>query len=118
MTTRYFTIGDTLVSYFAELYRPGDVPVALDVGDTVLFHMVARTTGLVKVDRAAARIVFAGSALLPAWVAYDWLALDVDTAGEYAAWFIRVSSALSEEHFPAQSIISPSNIIIFRPNGD
>jgi hypothetical protein len=112
MITRSFTIGDRLVSLLANLYRPGGSPVVLGPAETVVFRMLS-AAGIVKVADQAAVIITRGSAATntPAQVRYDWAAADVDTAGVYTAWFIRVSGG-ETEHFPPQDPDSPEFEIV------
>jgi hypothetical protein len=111
--TREFTVGDTLTSLYAKLYRPNGDPVVLGAAETVAFRMIS-TAGAVKINDQAATIVSRGSSTTnaPAEVRYDWLAADVDTAGEYVAWFIRTSAG-NTEHFPPQDPDDPEFTITF-----
>lgn len=113
--TREFTVGDRLVSLYANLFEPSGTPIVLGAAETVAFRMIDSTSAAVKVDNQAATIVTRGVAATntPAQVRYDWGAGDVDTAGTYAAWFIRTSAG-STEHFPCQDHSDPQFIIIFR----
>ena len=117
MITREFTLGDTAVSVYAKLYRPsssGPSPVVLGVADTVAFRMID-SAGAAKVSDAAATVVDVGSSTTgeAAEVRYDWAAGDVDTAGDYVAWFI-VTSAGATEHFPSQDRDDPEFKIVIR----
>jgi hypothetical protein len=114
MYTRSFHVGDRLISVLADLYNPDGSPVVLGVAETVTFRMVLISDGSVKVNNAAATVVTAGSLATrtPAQVRYDWAVGDVDTAGEYSAWFIRTSAG-STEHFPIQDHSDPQFKIIF-----
>ena len=115
MITREFTLGDTLVSLSAKLWRNHDEAVVLGAAETVTFRMVNTSTGAVKIAGEAAAIVSRGATATntPAEVRYDWAAADVDTAGEYAGWFIRTSGG-ETEHFPSQDPDSPELKIIIR----
>lgn len=115
MITRSFHVGDRLVSLLADLYDPSGSPVVLGAAETVAFRMIDTTSAAVKVNNSAATVVSRGSATTgaPAQVRYDWAAADVDTAGEYAAWFIRTSAG-STEHFPIQDHSDPEFKIIFK----
>jgi hypothetical protein len=112
--TREFTVGDQLTSLLAKLYKPSGEPIVLGAGETVTFRMVS-TAGVVKIAGDPATIVSRGSLSTgtPAEVRYDWAAGDVDTAGFYAAWFIRTSAG-ETEHFPTQDIPSPEFEIVFK----
>jgi hypothetical protein len=115
MITRSFHVGDRLVSLLADLYEAdGRTPIVLGAAETVAFRMVLISDGTVKVNNSAAAVVSRGDALTltPAQVRYDWAAADVDTAGEYAAWFIRTSAGQTE-HFPIQDHADPQFTIIF-----
>jgi hypothetical protein len=114
MITRSFHVGDRLVSLLADLYEPDLSPIVLGAAETVVFRMVLVSDGTVKVNNSAATVVSLGSAttLTPAQVRYDWAAADVDTAGEYAGWFIRTSAG-STEHFPVQDHSDPQLRIVF-----
>jgi hypothetical protein len=115
MITREFTLGDRLTSLLAKLYSPGGSPVVLGVAETVAFRMILTSSGAVKVADAACTIVSRGSTATntPAQVRYDWAAADVNTAGEYTAWFIRTSAG-ETEHFPPQDPDSPEFQVIIR----
>ena len=112
-TTRYFTVGDRLISLLADLYDARGLPITLGVAETVVFRMISVSTGVVKVDNQAATIVTRGDGVIPAQVQYDWVAADVDTAGSYAGWFIRQSGGQTE-HFPTQDHGQPQFRIVFR----
>jgi hypothetical protein len=114
MITRSFHVGDRLVSLLADLYELDGTPIVLGAAETVVFRMVLTSDGTAKVDNSAATVVSVGSAttLTPAQVRYDWAAADVDTAGEYSAWFIRTSAGQTE-HFPVQDYTDPQFKIIF-----
>ena len=111
---REFTVGDRLTSLAARLYRPGPTPVVLDAAETVVFRMVA-SNGTVKVNDAPAVVVSRGDSSTghAAEVRYDWGVGDVNTAGEYHAWFIRQLTG-DTEHFPTQDPGDPEFVIIFR----
>lgn len=94
LQTRAFTKGDTLVSIYAQLVDADGNPVDL-TGNTITFRMVD-SAGAVTVA-AAAVIVTA----LTGHVRYDWATADVDTVGDFSAWFIRTSGG-ETEHFPGQ----------------
>ena len=115
MITREFSVGDRLTSLYADLYRPDGAPVVLEAADTVTFRMILVSDGTVKVNNQAATVVTVGSATTktPAQVRYDWAAADVDTAGTYAAWFIRTSGGVTE-HYPSHDHSDPDFQIIFR----
>lgn len=118
MITRSFHVGDRLTSLLADLYEPDQSPVVLGAADTVAFRMVLISDGSVKVNNSAATVVDVGSATAgaPAQVRYDWAGADVDTAGEYAGWFIRTAAG-STGHFPVQSYGDPQFKIIFYADG-
>lgn len=113
MITRSFHVGDRLVSLLADLYEPDNSPVVLGVAETVVFRMVRISDASVKVNNSAATVVTVGSTSIPAQVRYDWAAADVDTAGEYAGWFIRTSAGQTE-HFPIQDHGDPQFKIVFK----
>lgn len=94
MDTRRFTKGDLLRIPRATLQDADGVAVNLTT-QTVKFRMVNAQTGAVKINDVAATI---DSASL-GQVSYMWVASDVNTAGVYFAWFIRVDG-LNTEHFP------------------
>lgn len=79
----------------AQLKTPAGEEVDV-TGNSLAFRMVHTITGTIKVNNAAASATSATEGL----VQYDWTSADVDTAGEYWAWFIRTSGAATE-HFPA-----------------
>lgn len=115
MITRTFTVGDRLVSLLANLYEPSGDIIVLGAAETVACRLVNISTGAVKVNNAACTIVSRGSAATntPAQVRYDWAAADVDTAAEYAAWFIRTSAGQTE-HFPSsQNHDDPEFKVVF-----
>jgi len=114
MQEREFTVGDRLNSLSAYLYRPNGDPVVLGALDTVTFRMTT-LAGVVKINNQAAVVVSLGSVATnsPAQVRYDWASADVDTAGTYAAWFIRTASGQTE-HFPNQDYDAPEFQIVFR----
>jgi hypothetical protein len=116
MNVREFTVGDRLVSLKGKLWHPSGLPVVLGVAETVSFRMVLSSSGAVKVDDQACAIVSLGllSTSTPAEVRYDWAAADVDTAGTYTGWFIRVSGG-ETEHFPHQPLDPAEFQIIIRP---
>ncbi len=111
---REFHVGDTARSLVAELFEPDGTPIVLGAAETVAFRMVKISDSSVKVNNQVAVIVSRGATatLTPAQVRYDWAAGDVDTAGEYAGWFIRTSAGATE-HFPVQDIDDPEFKIVF-----
>ena len=115
LTTREFTVGDTLVPLKAKLFRPGGAPVVLDATDVVTFRMVS-TAGVAKISNGEVTVLDRGSLATktPAEVQYDWDVWDVDTPGEYVAWFVRTSWDNKPEHFPVQDPDNPEFIVIFR----
>ena len=115
MVVREYTVGDRLISLTANLYKPSGDPLVLAATDTVAFRMILISDGSVKVANQAATVVSVGSAATktPAQVRYDWAAADVDTAGEYAGWFIRTSLAGTTEHFPSHDHADAEFKIVF-----
>ena len=99
---RKFTKGDVQVSVFAELFKADGTPLDLTAiaGATVKFRMVSNADGSVKVNNQVAAAVSNGGATTPAQVRYDWATADVDTVGEYWAWFIVTDSGNKTQHFP------------------
>lgn len=91
---RSFSKGDRIRVPFGQLLNPDGTPINL-TGQTVAFRMVDGT-GAVKINNAAAVLVDATVGK----IRYDWAEADVDTPGQYWAWFIRTSGGLTE-HFPA-----------------
>lgn len=97
IATIEITKGDRLRGPSATL-RDADTKAAIDLtGDTVAFRMVDKSnTATVVVNSAAANLDDAANGQ----VSYDFLAADVDTAGTFAAWWIRTSGGKTE-HFPS-----------------
>lgn len=93
--TQKFTKGDLLRVPKAKLKNRDGTPVDL-TGMTVKFRMVNQTGAVVEVNDASATVVNA----LTGEVKYQWVVGDIDTAGSYWAWFIRVEGGQTE-HFPA-----------------
>jgi GT2 family glycosyltransferase len=85
---------------FAIRASRGQLPVLVRRADDIV---------LIHDHRASAREVDKQAAQ----VRYDWGAGDVDTAGEYAAWFIRSSVAGAKEHFPHQDHADPEFMVVF-----
>lgn len=112
---REYAVGDRLVSLSANLYKANGDPLVLAATDTVAFRMIKVSDASVKVNNQGCTVVTVGSAATstPAQVRYDWAAADVDTAGEYAGWFIRTSLAGTTEHFPAHDHADPKFKIVF-----
>lgn len=102
MITQEITLGDRRRPAIAKLVTTDEagveIPVDLSpVGTQVKFRMVlAKSPYTVKVNNAAAFIEDAVNGK----VRYEWQALDVDTKGEYFAWFIVLDPAGLPEHFP------------------
>jgi hypothetical protein len=96
--TRTFTEGDTLVSLFAKLEKAdGSVPL---LEGTVSFFMKGKKAlveDVPKVNGTAAII----QDPVERTVRYDWSDVDVDTVGDYYAWFVNTVGG-REEHFPGQ----------------
>lgn len=86
-------VGDRITPISGKLVQSGAV-VNL-TGSTVLFHMVKKD-GTVKVDEQAATVVSAVGGL----VRYAPTANDVDTEGEFFAWFIVVDGSSLRDSFP------------------
>lgn len=91
------TKGDRLRSFAATL-RDAETKAAIDLtGDDVAFRMVELAdASVVVVDSVAATLDVAASGQ----VSYPPTAGDVDTAGTFAAWWIRTSGGKTE-HFPS-----------------
>lgn len=96
LTQMFFTVGDRRAAIAATLKDPNGTVIDL-TGHTVVFRLVHATTYAVKINDAAAIIDNAAAGT----VHYDWASADVDTAGDYLAWFIisRTSDG-KKEHFP------------------
>jgi hypothetical protein len=97
---RRFTKGDRLRSLYAKLQRYNTTTKkweAVDLtGATVKFRMVDDSDDSVKVDDKDATVDDATEGQ----VSYSWADADIDTAGNYWGWIIRVSGGQTE-HFPA-----------------
>ncbi len=89
-----FTRGDLLRGPRAFLVNADSTPVDL-TGNTLVFRLVSAVDGSVKVNNATATIVDS----LTGEVRYDWVSTDIDTTGNYWAWFIRTMGG-ETEHFP------------------
>ncbi len=94
MFTHNQTVGDRLEPLRKQLLDRGGVPVNLS-GATITFRMISRADGSVKIANAAAIIENAAEGR----VRYEWAANDVNTAGDYWAWFIR-SNGSTVERYP------------------
>lgn len=97
IVTREFTKGDLLRKVRAVLQNADGTVVDL-TAQTVKFRMVNAATGTVKVNELAATI----DSAVNGQVSYTWLSADIDTAGEYWAQFIRVSSGNEDHHPPGR----------------
>lgn len=89
-----FTRGDLLRGPRAYLVNADGSATDL-TGNSLVFRLVSVVDGTIKVNNASATIVTP----LTGEVRYDWTAPDIDTVGEYWAWFIRTSGGQTE-HFP------------------
>lgn len=86
-------VGDRLTPFSMQLIQSG---AAVDLtGKTVLFRMEEKE-GTVVVDDASATIDVAASGK----VSYAPAEEDVDTPGEYFAWFIVVGSGSKRDTYP------------------
>ena len=94
MTTHTQHVGDRIEPIRKQLLDRFGVPVNL-ASSTVAFRMVSVVDGAVKINNAAAVIENAASGR----VRYSWQAADVNTVGDYYAWFIRTESG-NVEHYP------------------
>jgi len=95
-------IGDTLIPLKVQLLRPNDSTVVDLTGLTVDFIMFD-TDGVEKVSQTPADILDNANGQ----VQYDFDSYDVDTAGDFYAYFIVVGSG-EEEHFP----VIPKTLIV------
>lgn len=89
------TKGDTLRGPCATLKDSSDAAVDL-TDSTVAFRMVLIADSSVKINSSAANIDSAAAGQ----VSYDFVAADVNAAGEYAAWWIRTEGGKTER-FPS-----------------
>jgi len=107
---KVFTQNDRRVSLADTLTdRAGN---AIDLtGFTVKLRMVARepddSYGDVKIDDQAATIVDAATGS----VRYDWLAGDVDTAGDFYYWWLVIDGSKTE-HYP----VGARALVTFEPD--
>lgn len=95
--TIVITAGDTLRGPSATL-RDAATRAAIDLtASTVAFRMVnLQDDSIEVVDNVAANM----DDDVNGQVSYDWLTADVDTAGTYAAWWIRTEGGKTER-FPS-----------------
>lgn len=97
MADFYLKEGDTSPSIKLLLQRADGTKPDL-TGATVLFHMRDAATGTVKVNSGVMSVN--GSASDHDSVQYDWVAGDVDTAGDYEAEVEVTLSSGKVETFP------------------
>jgi hypothetical protein len=95
MTDLTFTVGDRGRPIRALLLHADGTPIDDLETSTITFRMVA-PDGAAKVDDAAALVEDPDAGA----VRYDWTAADVDTVGEFFAWFRREQDGLTETFPP------------------
>lgn len=96
--TWYQTKGDRRTAIAATLRKHDGSLVDL-TGCTVAFLMILASDNTVKIDEAAATIDDADAGQ----VSYAWTANDVNTAGEYYAWWVVTRTSDSKkDHYPPE----------------
>lgn len=91
--------GDTLTPLAAQFQRPDGSAVDI-TGDTIKFKMIKISDGATKVALTNTGVTVNNAST--GKVQYDFQAADVDTAGEYKAYFVRDNSG-ETEHFPTKT---------------
>ena len=92
---KYFTKGDRARAIADTLVDSNGDVVDL-TGNTVKFRMTLESDDSVKINSSAATIDSATGGK----VSYTFTAGDIDTAGNYWGWWIRMTGTGLTEHFP------------------
>lgn len=92
------TVGDTKQALRFKLQR-GGVARSIVAGDTVKFVLTKASDDSAKVAETALNITVNDTAAGD--VQYNWQAADVNTLGEYWAYFVVIDSAGKRDTFPA-----------------